>query len=458
MGNKETKIGDELIDFNLKNNSGSFSTQESADAGIELDPELIEIVSNIKILREKSKQLEQKIEEFGETKDEVKTQEKPIQKNENPKIVVNTESKEDSKTYENIKNYSKRIAKIAALLIGTGLASYGLVRNSDSVNKFVYEHVNDDLANVARLPLDVAPEVAWNGIQKRMGIGEYEKNAEAGNILQSESGTDVSTKTISIEKPVVNDVWVGKSIENYKGLEVRPYIINMTADHGYKFSTYQNLDALHGSKLETIPGDGIIGGLPGVFKKYDGSGDKDKIYLIMNNGKLILKHGNETQAGEMVIPMNNQAGFDEIDTTTIDGQLMVRVKLDKNINTAVLRGRDGKDLGIGLTNKWQGKEYVPIDEARAYAQSRGGMMFVVSDDFKEQYIVGGSFQNMWDLYKKLKEKHPEKLYSFIKNDYGSYSNSLFTKNGVVTPKDQKISSARNSWGHMDMLILQRTDS
>ncbi len=349
------------------------------------------------------------------------------------------------------------------IMAGSLAATIGAGRYNDKTNQLIKEYVDEDVANTMRLPPEIAVQVAWNGIQKKLNIGDYTHETSTSEIPTEEESsvendpTQEMAPVVKIEKPLVEDYQIGQPVGNFRDMQIRPYIVNMNADSGYRIATYSNQEALFSPKsLKPIEGEGILGGLFQGFKPAKEKYPHEKTMLVIHDGHVTLKHGDEVIPGEMVSEINTH-GFDEIDTTIQDGQVMTRVVYDDNLNTAVLANKNGESIGIGLTNEWENKEFIPIESATAYGISRGTMAFIYSEDMKDQYIVGGSFQNIWSIYSKLKAKNPNKKYSYGINDYGSYANSLFSTDGIISTKNQKSSSGRNSYGTTCFLVLQKAE-
>jgi cell wall-associated NlpC family hydrolase len=203
---------------------------------------------------------------------------------------------------------------------------------------------------------------------------------------------------------------------------------------------------------------------PEEFKQRAG-GFKQPYYLSMEGGE--LKVINKEQAPKAENLFLNQKGFD-MDELIIDENENISVVWDSNIGAWIPKtkaksegrkerwGRERDRFVIGLNDNRSNKTgKVNVENATQYGRSRGGSFIVFSKDLQQQYMVGGSFKDLYRFHQELKAKNPNKEYSIFTSDTGTYSNSVFPKGGKIDGKVYRKSSFRNTYGNMAHIVLKR---
>jgi hypothetical protein len=222
-------------------------------------------------------------------------------------------------------------------------------------------------------------------------------------------------------------------------------------------SYYNNFNPVNGSIVFTIQNDIVSGQKPlaKVTKDDKWYGDNDFV-LKLEDGNIKVTKGSSLKEGDDVFKLKNKVfSFDDFDIK--DGK--INTVFDKNINALIpvikkdaKTYKGGNYFVLGLTDKL-GAGYIPIADASQYGKSRGGSFIVFNNDMSQQYMVGGSFKNLYDFYQDLKKQYPNDTFKFFGSDTGSYSNSFFPKSGKIDGDVYRKSNNRNTWGEVQHIVL-----
>jgi hypothetical protein len=265
------------------------------------------------------------------------------------------------------------------------------------------------------------------------------------------------SNTPSVDK----DVYTSKSfIANLKNSDNKFTVLdNIHANSGIRDlnSYYNNFNPVNGSIVFTIQNDVVSGQKPLTKITKDDKWYSDNDFLLkLEDGNIKVTKGSSLKEGDDVFKLKNKVfSFDDFDIK--DGK--INTVFDDNINALIpvikkdAKTYKGKDyLVIGLTDKL-GAGYIPIESASQYGKSRGGSFIVFNNDMSQQYMVGGSFKNLYDFYQDLKKRYPNDTFKFFGSDTGSYSNSFFPKSGKIDGDVYRKSNNRNTWGEVQHIVL-----
>jgi len=224
-------------------------------------------------------------------------------------------------------------------------------------------------------------------------------------------------------------------------------------------SFYRNFQPVDGSIVFTMQNDVVSGEKPLTTitkndKWYEGS--KYLIKLNNDNNMEVVKTSS-LKEGDKVFKLKDKVfSFEDFDIK--DGK--INTVFDTNINALIPVVKNDaktykakKEFVLGLTDKKRTAGYIPINDATQYGRSRGGSFIIFNDDLTQQYMVGGSFKNLYDFYQDLKKQYPNSDFKVFSSDTGSYSNSFFPKSGKIDGDVYKKSNIRNTWGEVQHIVL-----
>jgi hypothetical protein len=265
------------------------------------------------------------------------------------------------------------------------------------------------------------------------------------------------SNTPSVDK----DVYTSKSfIANLKNSDNKFTVLNnIHANSGIRDlnSYYNNFNPVNGSIVFTIQNDVVSGQKPLTKITKDDKWYSDNDFLLkLEDGNIKVTKGSSLKEGDDVFKLKNKVfSFDDFDIK--DGK--INTVFDDNINALIpvikkdaKTYKGGTSFVIGLTDKL-GAGYIPIESASQYGKSRGGSFIVFNNDMSQQYMVGGSFKNLYDFYQDLKKRYPNDTFKFFGSDTGSYSNSFFPKSGKIDGDVYRKSNNRNTWGEVQHIVL-----
>jgi len=265
------------------------------------------------------------------------------------------------------------------------------------------------------------------------------------------------SNTPSVDK----DVYTSKSfIANLKNSDNKFTVLNnIHANSGIRDlnSYYNNFNPVDGSIVFTIQNDVVSGQKPLTKITKDDKWYSDNDFLLkLEDGNIKVTKGSSLKEGDDVFKLKNKVfSFDDFDIK--DGK--INTVFDTNINALIpvikkdaKTYKGGTSFVIGLTDKL-GAGYIPIESASQYGKSRGGSFIVFNSDMSQQYMVGGSFKNLYDFYQDLKTRYPNDTFKFFGSDTGSYSNSFFPKSGKIDGDVYRKSNNRNTWGEVQHIVL-----
>jgi hypothetical protein len=274
----------------------------------------------------------------------------------------------------------------------------------------------------------------------------------------------VDTKEIASSPSVDQDEYTSNSFAiNLKANSINKFTvlpnIHANSNVGNINDYYNNFTPVNGSLVFTIQND-VAGGkekpLTTISKEDTWYKNAENI-IKMNGNKLEVVKSKDVKEGDKVFKLTNKIfSFDDLDIK--DGK--INTVYDSNINALIPKVKSdaktyksGSSFIIGLTDKKKSPGYIPLDEATQYGKSRGGSFILFSEDLDQQYMVGGSFKNLYDFYQNVKKIHPDKTFKVFASDTGSYSNSFFPKDGKIDGDVYRKSNNRNVWGEVQHLIL-----
>ena len=190
---------------------------------------------------------------------------------------------------------------------------------------------------------------------------------------------------------------------------------------------------------------------------------RDFRYLMkLNNGTLEVVEAKNIKPGDNVFKTANKIfSMDDFEikdgkiNTTYDDNIKAAVPVMKKVspqNNTKKAYPYGNQFILGLTNQYK-SGLIPIDECSQYGICKGGSYVIFSEDLDQQYMVGGSFKNLYETYDKLQKQNPNKKFQIISSDTGSYSNSVFPNNGKIDGNVYRQSNYRNTYGEVQYMVL-----
>lgn len=266
------------------------------------------------------------------------------------------------------------------------------------------------------------------------------------------------------DSPSVNkDEYTSKSfVANLKNKDNKFKVLNnihANSGVGNIDNFYKNFQPVNGSIVFTMQNDVVSGQKPLTTITKDDKWYEGSQYLIKltdDNNMEVVKTSS-VKEGDQVFKLKNKVfSFEDFDIK--DGK--IKTVFDSNIGALipVVKGdaktyKSGSNFVIGLTDTNKTPGYIPIESASQYGKSRGGSFIVFNDDLTQQYMVGGSFKNLYDFYQDLKKQYPNSNFKVFSSDTGSYSNSFFPKSGQIDGDVYRKSNNRNTWGEVQHIVL-----
>jgi hypothetical protein len=292
--------------------------------------------------------------------------------------------------------------------------------------------------------------------------GYYEKPAES----LAKKKYVIDTKQISDSPSVDQDVYTSRAfILNLKNNTNKFSLLdNIHGKSGIKdiAGFYKNFQPVNGSIVFTMQNDQVSNQKPLTTinkndKWYEGS---EYLVKLNSNNTVEVAKTSSLKEGDNVFKLKDKIfSFDDFDIK--DGKIRTIYHggsgginaLIPAVKSDAKTYKKGSTFTIGLTDKKKEAGYLPIDEATQYGRSRGGSFILFSEDLSQQYMVGGSFKNLYDFYLDVKKLHPDKKFKVFASDTGSYSNSFFPKSGKIDGNVYNKSNIRNTWGEVQHMVL-----
>jgi hypothetical protein len=289
--------------------------------------------------------------------------------------------------------------------------------------------------------------------------GYYKKPAES----LVKKNYVVDTKQVSDSPSVDKDVYTSRAFMlNLKSDENKFSVLNNIHGNsgiGNIDGFYKNFQPISGSIVFTMQNDQVSNQKPLTTitkndKWYEGS---DYLIKLNSNNTIEVAKTSSLKEGDNVFKLKDKIfSFDDFDIK--DGKINTTYNTNVNALIPVIKSdaktyKQGSSFVIGLTDKKKTAGYLPLDEATQYGKSRGGSFILFSEDLSQQYMVGGSFKNLYDFYQDVKKLHPNKKFKVFTSDTGSYSNSFFPKSGKIDGDVYRKSNLRNTWGEVQHIVL-----
>ena len=462
------------------------------------------------------KVLDKVIDDTELSKEEAKAVDKESEEGESQSDTIKrliTNFKKGAKKFKNaiLKNLIHRILKIlhittiaVSLTFATGAIGLktGVIQkiaSNDTINSFIAENVDEDVANVLTLPMHDIMDVGMNYYYKKTQTGPYSEEAvknmqlkleqqaqeeeariealyQANQIEEAEYAAEMERvrqeKLIFLEDPIS----IGQRVYTFKnGAHMKPAVVDLgtSADReGIRFDIAHNV---HASKRtyadqpnKTISNSyGIVGAFHNKFVPYDQtSNDKFSVpvQITWNQITKILeaKKTEDLDSTDLVIPfgkggVGNVTKLDNLEIKKLeDGSFNITTGIDKINGTSVIKSKKGKPFHIGLAPK--GKERVlNSKDLKEYRPLRGGLVIIFDNDAEVSVLVTGSPNQIFSVIDELQKKHPEKKWNILKGDTGSYATSAFNTDGKTDNTDYKTYSNQNTYGQSQLLILLKPE-
>ncbi len=410
--------------------------------------------------------------------------------------VSNTASaitKDINNSYEGLKAVIKQEAssKLQSGIKGVGAMSNELY---DAINN-TFGFSSEDLKNVFNAmengaSLNDLSIMAKSFMSKATGIGTEDLVGKSGSLSATKDATEVlgnwatpfnkGKENMVKKKYIVDDKQISDTPAVVQGdYTSKAFVLNLKSSKN-KFGVLDNIHSGSGvGNMNTFfnnftPVDGAM-----VFTAQNDVNDvrtmpltkiqqgddwyKDFKYLMrLNNGTLEVVKGKDIKPGDNIFKTANKIfsmdDFDikdgKINTVWYDGITASIPAVKKTTQNNTKKEYSGYKNGfvLGLTNKYKGG-MIPISECDQYGQSKGGSYVIFSEDLDQQYMVGGSFKNLYETYDKLQKQNPDKKFQIISSDTGTYSNSIFPNSGKIDGNVYRQSCFRNSYGHVQYMIL-----
>jgi hypothetical protein len=396
-------------------------------------------------------------------------------------------------SYEGLKAVIKQEAssKLQSGIKGVGAISnelYDAITNTFGGSSEDLKNVFNAMENGASL--DDLTIMAKSFMSKATGIGTEDLVGKSGSLSATKDAAEVlgnwatpfnkGKENMVKKKYIVDDKQISDTPAVVQGdYTSKAFVLNLKSSKN-KFGVLDNIHAGSGvGNLNTFfnnftPVNGSM-----VFTAQNDVNDtrtmpltkiqqgddwyRDFKYLMrLNNGTLEVVKGKDIKPGDNIFKTANKIfsmdDFDirdgKINTVYMSGitaSIPITKKTTQNNTKKEYTGYKNGFV-IGLTNKYQGG-MIPIAECDQYGQSKGGSYVIFSEDLEQQYMVGGSFKNLYETYEKLKNQNPNKKFQIISSDTGTYSNSIFPNSGKIDGNVYRQSCFRNSYGHVQYMIL-----
>lgn len=396
-------------------------------------------------------------------------------------------------SYEGLKTAIKQEASNA---LQGGIKGVGEMSNElyDAINN-TFGFSSEDLKNVFNAmengaSLDDLSIMAKSFMSKATGIGTEDLVGKSGSLSATKDAAEVlinwgtafnkPKENMVKKKYIVDDKQISDTPAVVQGdYTSKAFVLNLKSDKN-KFGVLDNIHAgsgvgnmntffnnftpVNGSMVFTAQNDvNDVRTMPLTKIQQGDDWYKDFKYLMrLNNGTLEVVKGKDIKPGDNIFKTANKIfsmdDFDirdgKINTVYMSGitaSIPVTKKTTQNNTKKEYTGYKNGFV-LGLTNKYKGG-MIPISECDQYGQSKGGSYVIFSEDLDQQYMVGGSFKNLYETYDKLQKQNPDKKFQIIASDTGTYSNSVFPNSGLITGDVYRQSCFRNSYGHVQYMIL-----
>lgn len=270
------------------------------------------------------------------------------------------------------------------------------------------------------------------------------------------NGMKISEKA-TVDQPLYQSKNFVLDLNQVKGFDTLPNVTNKYQAGGKNIDQYyKELPAMNGnivmSVQQNIESNQTAQSAITPASKFNKSKAGEYV-MTLNNGQLKVKKTSSISDGDNVFKNKKMLNFEDLD---IDINGNIRVKWDDNIGAWIPHTKSGSSYVIGLNDdKSNTTGAVHVEDANQYGRSRGGSFVVFSKDTKQQYMVGGSFKDLYKFYQDLKRKNPNTDYSMFVSDTGTYSNSVFPKNGKLDGDVVRKSNFRNTWGNLSHIVLKQ---
>jgi hypothetical protein len=254
----------------------------------------------------------------------------------------------------------------------------------------------------------------------------------------------------TIDQPTYTSRNFVLNLNNVNGFEVLPNITTKWQAGGQNINDYYNnypgvkgdllFSAQQGQKNSevVVKGKELTGNIP--------------YRMVLTGGQLKIKKSEDIKDNDDVLTTKKIFKMEDLD---IDAQGNINTEWDNNIGALIPKTKSGNHFVIGLTDTKGKGGTINVEDASQYGRSRGGSFIVFSDDTTQQYMVGGSFKDLYGFYEALKSENPNKEYSIMSSDTGTYSYSMFPKKGSIDGDLYRKASFRNTWGNVAHLVLTR---
>lgn len=373
------------------------------------------------------------------------------------------------------------------------------IASNDTINSFIAENVDPDVANVLTLEFDDIMDVGMNYYYKKTQTGPYSEEAvknmelkiqqqaqeeearlealyEAQQIEEAEYEAEMERirqeKLIFLKDPIS----FGQRVYTFKnGAHMKPAVVDIGTSsnrEGVRFDIAHNV---HASKRtyadqpnKTIPNSyGIIGAFHNKFVPYDQTSNHKfsvPVQITWNPETKVLqaKKTEELDSNDLVIPFGiagtgNVTKLEDLEIKKLeDGSFDITTGIDKINGTSIIKSKKGKPFHIGLAPR--GKERVlNSKDLKEYRPLRGGLVVIFDNDAEVAVLVTGSPNQIFSVIDELQKKHPEKKWNILKGDTGSYATSAFNTDGKTDMEDYKTYSNQNTYGQSQLLILLKPE-
>ena len=456
---------------------------------------LDKVIDNTELSKEEGKALDKESEEGESRTDTLK------------RLITNF--KKGAKKFKNaiLKNLIHRILKVlhittiaVSLTFTTGAIGLktGVIQkiaSNDTINSFIAENVDEDIANVLTLPMHDIMDVGMNYYYKKTQTGPYSEEAvknmqlkleqqaqeeeariealyQANQIEEAEYAAEMERvrqeKLIFLEDPIS----IGERVYTFNnGAHMRPVVVDLGTSaerEGIRFDIAHNVHApraLYSDQPnKTIYNShGIIGAFHNKFLPYDQTANNKfhvPVQIAWNPITKVLqaKKTEDLDSTDLVIPygdrsLGNITRLEDLEIKKLeDGSFNITTGIDKLNGTSIIKSKKGKPFHIGLAPR--GKERVLNSKnLKEYRPLRGGMVIIFDDDAEVTVLVTGSPNQIFSVINELQKKHPEKKWNILKGDTGSYATSALNKDGKTDNADYKTYSNQNTYGRSQFLIL-----
>lgn len=357
----------------------------------------------------------------------------------------------------------KILSKVRKIVLGILLTSGVIlggkeVTSTPTINDFISKNINADIANIVQKPLSDISEIGGSAIDKFLKIGEY---ADAESTLSEVPSKSENTK--KREEPIRLGESTSKPDAEY---ETRPYQLDLKGGE-VKVDLADNLHKRGRIKYEENDNSyGIMGSTRGVshfseITPYQKSIGAQVVYDTKSKS-LTVKPNSEIKPQDEVFSAPSQEEVLFIDDLDIsekpDGSFDIKKGIDKENGTAILKTKNGGTFHIGWGDDKKTPNVENTKNLKEFKILRGGMVWIYASDGSVGTAVSGSVKDIFDTYKKLKDKNPDKKFIMYRGDTGTYGTPSFTKNGKTTEADVRKYSNRNTYGQNVHLVLLKNDS